>query len=217
MKSNRLILMVLMFTVATVTFGQVKFGIRGGVNTSRLKSDDVIVTPNPTTESNYRITIPKYAMIGYHVGLVGQVQLFNFFIQPEALYTVTRNDINVYDLNSADPDHADQLTQTLNRLDFPVMLGLKAGAFKAGIGPVLTFLISDDSDLERITDYDLRWNKATVGFQAGIGFDIKKVAIDLKYEGSLSKIGDGISLGEEGTMDFNSRIQQVILSIGLFF
>lgn len=217
MKSDRFILLILMLFIATVTFGQVKFGIRGGINASRLKGDDVFTTPNPTAESNYRITIPKYAMIGYHVGLVGQIQLFNFYIQPEALYTVTRNDINVYDLNSADPDHADQLTQKLNRLDFPVMLGLKAGVLKVGVGPVFTFLISDDSDLERITDYDLRWNKATVGFQAGIGFDIKKVAIDLKYEGSLSKIGDGISLGEEGTMDFNSRINQVILSIGLFF
>jgi hypothetical protein len=67
------------------------------------------------------------------------------------------------------------------------MLGLKAGAFKMGIGPVVTFLISDDSDLERITDYDLQWNNATVGFQAGIGLDIKKLAIDLKYEGSLSR------------------------------
>lgn len=217
MKSTRIILIVFILMIATASFGQVKFGIRGGVNASRLKSDDVIETPNPTSTSNYRITLPKYAMIGYHVGLVGQVQLFNFYIQPEALYTVTRNDINVYDLNSADPNHADQFTQTLNRLDFPVMLGLKTGAFKAGIGPVLTFLISDDSDLERITDYDLRWNKATVGFQAGLGFDIKKVAIDLKYEGSLSKIGDGINMGEEGTVDFNSRIQQVILSIGFFF
>jgi hypothetical protein len=217
MKSNRFVLLALLLTFPIVTFGQVRFGIRGGINTSRLKSDDVIVTPNPTSASNYRITIPKYAMIGYHAGLIGQIQLFNFYIQPEALYTVTRNDIHVYDLNSADPDNANQITQTLNRLDFPLMLGLKAGAFKAGIGPVLTFLISDDSDLKSITDYDLRWNKATVGFQAGIGFDIKKLAIDLKYEGNLSKIGNGISLGEEGTMNFNSRIQQVILSVGLFF
>lgn len=217
MKSNRFVLLALFFVCSALTFGQVKVGIRGGINTSRLKSDEVMVTPNPTSSSNYRITIPKYAMIGYHVGLISQIQLFNFYIQPEALYTVTRNDINVYDLNSADPGNANQVTQTLNRLDFPVMMGLKAGAFKAGIGPVLTFLISDDSDLERITDYDLRWNKATVGFQAGIGFDIKKLAIDLKYEGSLSKAGDGINMGEEGTMDFNPRIQQVIISIGLFF
>ncbi len=217
MKKYRLVLLALLLSFSTVTFGQVKFGIRGGINTSRLKIDDVIETPNPTFTSNYRITIPKYSMIGYHVGLIGQIQLFNFYIQPEALYTVSRNDINIYDLNSADPDNADQITQTLNRLDFPVMMGLKAGTFKVGIGPVLTFLVSDDSDLERITDYDLRWNKATVGFQAGIGFDIKKLAIDLKYEGSLSKMGDGINLGEEGTMDFNPRIQQVILSIGLFF
>lgn len=204
--------LVLMTMVAVATsYAQARLGIRGGLNISRLNSDHVIQT------DDYKITIPDYAMVGYHVGLVSQLQLFNFFIQPEALYTVTRNDIDVYDLNSANPEDADQVLLKLNRFDFPVMLGLKGKVLKAGIGPVITFLISEDSDFESITEYDLKLNRATMGFQAGVGFDIGKFSIDLKYEGSLSKLGEGIRLGNGERMSFDSRISQYIVSFGLFF
>jgi hypothetical protein len=209
---------ILLLVIAASSMAQVKLGIRGGINASRMKSDTrEIITPHPTDDSYYRLTVPKYAMVGYHVGLIGQIQLFNFFIQPEALYMVTRNDINIYDLNSADPTDADPVTWQMNRIDFPVLLGLKLSAFKIGVGPVFTFVISDDSDLKRITQYDMQLNKATVGFQAGIGFDIKKFTIDLKYEGSLSDWSDDINLGNNERLDFNTRLNQIILSAGIFF
>lgn len=209
---NKLVSMILLSLLTTIiSFGQVRLGIRGGLNTSQLKSDDVILT------DDYKITFPKETMLGYHFGLVGQVKLFNFFIQPEALYTMIRNNIDIYDLNSSDPDAAEETVQKINKLDFPVLVGFKSKVFKVGVGPVLTFLLSDDSDLREITEYDMKLNKATLGFQAGIGFDINKVAIDLKYEGNLSKFGDGINIGNNEKMAFDSRLSQFILSIGLFF
>jgi hypothetical protein len=211
MKRFFISLAILSLLTITVSYSQVRLGIRGGVNASQLNSDVEIQTPD------FKVSFPKYVMLGYHVGLIGQIQLFNFFIQPEALYTVTRNDIDIYDLSSANPDDAEQVTLTLNHIDIPIMLGLKGKVFKVGIGPVFTFHISDDSDLEKITHYDLQINNATVGFQAGIGFDIRKIAIDFKYEGSLGKLGDGIKLGNGERMAFDSRLNQVIASIGLFF
>jgi hypothetical protein len=207
---RRIIGVLILFLLATsVCHSQIRVGIRGGVNFSQLKSHDEVET------SDYRITYPNTVMPGYHFGLIGQIKLFNIFIQPEALYCVTRNDINIFDLNAADPDKPETTTQKLNRLEFPILLGFKKKIFKAGIGPVFTFLISENSNLKQITTYDLKWNKATVGFQAGIGLDVKKLAIDLKYEGSLNKIGDGIRVGNEN-LEFDSRLSQFIISIGLF-
>ena len=200
---------MLLLTTA-FSFSQVRIGIRGGINASQLKSNDVITT------NDYKIEIPKYAMLGYHVGLISQIQLFNFFLQPELLYTITRNNLNVYDLNSANPDEVDESLQKLNRIDLPILFGYKFNVFKMEVGPVATFLISEDSDLKSITTYDLQLNKATIGFQAGIGLDIGKFALDLKYEGSLTKLGDGITIGGND-MTFDSRLNQYIVSVGLFF
>jgi hypothetical protein len=217
MKTKSALIVMLIFILTVTASAQIRLGIRGGLNASRLKSSTEFRTPNPTPESDYRITIPNYMMVGYHVGLIGQIQLFNFFIQPEALYTVTRNDINVYDLNSATPENADNITQRLNRIDVPVLLGVKLKSFKMEVGPVVTFLISEDSDLEQITQYDLQLNKASAGFQAGIGFDRRHFCLDLKYEGSLSKLSDGINIGNNERIGFDSRISQVILSAGIYF
>jgi hypothetical protein len=200
---------ILLLTTA-LSYGQVKLGIRGGVNASFLKSDNVITT------DDYKIEIPETAMLGYHVGLISQIQLFNLFLQPELLYTSTRNNINIYDLNNANPDAADESLQKLSRIDLPILFGYKFNVFKMEVGPVVSFLISEDSDLKSITTYDLRLNKATVGFQAGIGLDVGKFAFDLKYEGSLTKLGDGIKIGDD-KMTFDSRQNQFIFSVGLFF
>lgn len=210
MKNKFCLLLVLFMMSATFSYGQVRLGIRGGIHASKLKTSDELVT------SEYRITYPKYALLGYHVGLVSQVQLFNFFIQPELLYTVTRNDINIYDLNSPNPTEAQAIEQQLNRIDIPVLFGMKLNILKLEVGPVATFLISDDSDLERITTYDLQLNRATIGFQAGAGLDVGRLALDVKYEGSLSKFGDGISVGDND-IPFDSRIHQLVVSVGLFF
>ncbi len=213
MRQKVLIIAILILTSGSL-FAQFRIGLRGGINASRLKGDREIVTPHPTTLHNYKITVPDYMMVGYHLGLVAQVQAGTLFIQPEALYTLTRNDIDVYDLNSGNPA---TFEQRLNRLDIPVLIGLKLKAFKLGVGPVMTFLISEDSDLHEITEYDLKMNNATLGYQAGIGLDIGHFTIDLKYEGSLSKLANGIKVSDNEVLEFDSRINQVILSFALFF
>jgi hypothetical protein len=214
---RKIFILIALVLISGSIVAQVRLGLRGGINASRLGGDKEFVTPNPTLESHYRIKVPNYLMVGYHVGLVGQVQIGSFFIQPEALYTVTRNDLDVYDLNSVNPNVANSIEQKLNRLDIPVWLGLKLKFFKIGAGPVMTFLINDDSDLMEITQYDLQLNKATVGYQAGIGFDLGHFTIDFKYEGSLSKLADGVNISENEKLEFDSRLNQVIVSIGLFF
>jgi hypothetical protein len=96
------------------------------------------------------------------------------------------------------------------------MFGFKLKVLKLEAGPVASFIISNNSDLKNITEYDMQWNKATIGYQAGIGLDIGKIALDVKYEGNLSKLGTGIDIGNT-TSSFDTRLNQVIVSIGIFF
>jgi len=210
MKSKVISLAGILLLTTAFSYSQVRFGIRGGVNASFLKSSDVVTT------DDYRIEIPHTSMLGYHAGLVSQIQLFNLFLQPELLYTATRNNIDIYDLKSGNPDEANESVQKLSRIDVPILLGYKFKAFKMGVGPVVTFIINEDSDLHSITSYDLQLKKATVGFQAGIGLDVGQFAFDLKYEGSLTKLGDGIEIGGN-EMTFDSRQNQFIFSVGLLF
>jgi hypothetical protein len=195
---------------SSLAFSQIRFGISGGINSSKMNSSTEVNT------GDFKITCPNYSVIGYHVGLVSQIKLFSFFLQPELLYSHIHNDLNVYDLNSANPDEATAVNQTLNRIDIPVMVGFKLKILKLEVGPVASFVLSNNSDLESITEYDMQWNKATIGYQAGIGLDVGKIALDVKYEGNLSKLGTGIDIGNT-TTSFDTRLNQIIVSIGFFF
>jgi len=210
MKNKLIALLLMSLLTSSLSFSQIKFGIRGGINSSRLNSSTEVIT------GDYKITCPNYSVIGYHAGLISQIKLFSFFIQPELLYSHINNDLNVYNLNSANPEDATAVKQTINRIDIPVLVGFKLSILKLEAGPVASFVISNNSDLQTITEYDLQWNKATIGYQAGIGLDIGKIALDVKYEGNLSKLGTGITIGNT-TTSFDTRLNQIIVSIGFFF
>jgi hypothetical protein len=210
MKSRLVILLLMSLLTSSPSFSQVRFGIRGGINSSKMNSSTEVNT------GDFKITCPNYSVIGYHVGLISQINLFSFFIQPELLYSHIHNDLNVYDLNSANPNEATAVNQTLNRIDIPVMVGFKLKILKLEAGPVASFVISNTSDLKSITEYDMQWNNATIGYQAGIGLDIGKMALDVKYEGNLSKLGTGIKIGNT-TTSFDTRLNQIVVSLGFFF
>ena len=210
MKNKLVTLLLMSLLTSSLSFSQIKFGIRGGINSSKLNSSTEVIT------GDYKITCPNYSVIGYHAGLISQIKLFSFFIQPELLYSHINNDLNVYNLNSANPEDATAVKQTINRIDIPVLVGFKLSILKLEAGPVASFVISNNSDLSSITEYDLQWNKATIGYQAGIGLDIGKIALDVKYEGNLSKLGTGITIGNT-TTSFDTRLNQIIVSIGFFF
>lgn len=208
MKTKYSLLLLVSIMIAVAAHGQFRVGIQGGMNSSKMKTNDEFST------SKYRITYPNYASLGYHVGLISQIQLFNFFIQPELLFSVTRNDINIYNLSSS--SEAEVIEQKRNCIDIPVLFGMKMNVLKFEVGPVVTILISDVSDLEKITSYNMQLNRATIGFQVGAGLDVGRLAVDLKYEGNLSRIGDGISVGDN-EVPFVSKMRQFIVSVGLFF
>ena len=61
-------------------------------------------------------------------------------------------------------------------------------------------MLSSDPALDMVDDIEAEeeFNGATWGYQVGIGFDIlKKVTIDVKYEGNLSSLGDGVKIGKK--------------------
>ncbi len=202
---NKLFFILIFSLISVQTFSQIKFGIRGGINSYRVKFVEF-------ENSDYRITVPKDATMGLHFGFISQIELFNLFIQPELLFTSNKNDIIIEDLISND----EQLTQhKFNKLDIPVLVGAKLGALKIGVGPVGSILLRSKSELFKITEYEQKFNNMTFGFQAGVGLDIGKLTVDLKYEGNLSKFGNGLTF-QDHTFDFDQRPKQIIFSIGLF-
>jgi len=187
---------------------QLQFGIKGGLNISNIKASEILT-------DDYRINPAASGNLGYHIGGFMRASLAGIFIQPELYFSSIANEFNVEDISGTGT--ADQLiNQKIGRMDVPVLVGVKLGTFRLGLGPVGSIVISDKSDLTDITGYEATLKSATFGYQLGAGLDIWKLGIDLRYEGGLTKLGDQLDIGGH-TINLDNRVRQIIISLALNF
>lgn len=192
---KKLILFLLLFGIAIGSYSQnFGMGIKAGLSSSKLdfKSSEFV---------------PKDAQTGYHVGIFARVGGAGFFVQPEVLFTQTSGE---FALNLQGNGGTENYQADFNRLDVPVMVGVKFLKFlRIQAGPIAS--INIDSNLENSvgTVIDADFKKATLGYQAGVGFDIGNLYIDAKYEGGLSNLTENIS-----SFSTDNRLNQWVLSVG---
>jgi opacity protein-like surface antigen len=187
---------------------QIKFGIRAGLTSSTVEADKI-----EFTNSNTTIETANDAKVGIQFGLFSQITLGGLFIQPELLLATSGGVIKVHDITNNTTTLKDQ---RFTKVDLPVLVGAKMGPLRIGVGPVASMVLNSKSELTDLSGYDDKFKKATFGYQAGIGLDIWKLAIDLKYEGNLSKLGDGVTVAGE-KRSFDSRTRQWILGVAYKF
>lgn len=181
-----------------------QLGIRGGVSSYNVSYRDFTNLSNISIESN--------SELGMHLGFYTRVQLLGFYVQPELLYTRTGSSITTRNFNNNVNTTSDLMFQ---RIDLPVLVGKRFfGIVRANAGPIFSSLIRAD-----LTESNIRNNISnayadnTVGFQVGVGLDVWKLLIDLKYEGSLGRFGESIvASGQSFTTD--ARPSQWLLSVG---
>lgn len=184
------VLFALLLCFSATSFAQsFNWGPRFGLNSASLTISDI----DSSVEDELKEGDTK---LGFHLGVFGRVQLLGFYIQPELLYTNVQSEIKLGDLVSE---------VSINRIDLPVLAGkrfLKVVRIQAG--PVFSFPISSE-----VGEADDVYDSVTVGYQAGVGLDLLKLLIDLKYEGSFNNAADNI-----GGFAADQRVSQIILSLG---
>lgn len=220
MKKTLIILAALM-TLSVASNAQfIRFGVKGGVSSSNVKFDQTTLK-NVTTADGAKDFLVEQgdSKLGLHFGVFGRIQIMGLFIQPEVLFTQTKGEVKLSEGTTADY----YLKQKFNKFDIPVMVGWKFGPARIGLGPVASFVVGENDGLkDKLNDLAQETVKndfkgATFGYQIGVGLDILKFAtIDLKYEGNLSKLGNGLNIGGKD-FKFDQRNPQFIASIGIFF
>ena len=153
--------------------------------------------------------------LGFKVGLYTRLKIGSLYLQPEVLFTSTGGKIE-YDSDITNT--ANQIIDlNYNRIDVPIMLGKKFGkVFRFNLGPILSYTVSNRIDLEDTAEeIKDNYNNAVIGYQLGIGFDISKIRLDVKYEGNLTKFGESISITDDLT--FPTEYRPNMITAGIAF
>jgi hypothetical protein len=212
----------LMLMIALATFQNsasaqdvFSWGARLGAASTNIDANPQTIYDGTTNIDTLLLSVTN-ANFGIHGGLYARLKLGPIYIQPELLFNTESYEYSVQDLGQSG------VTQILNdrfsTFDLPIMVGLKAGPVRIQAGPIGTVLVSNNNQLETLTEtYKRELQNLTWGYQAGLGVDIGSVNLDLKYEGGLeSTLGDSYEI-YGNTYNFDSRENRWVLTVGLKF
>lgn len=217
MRKRFIVIVIALFTVVGTANAQfLKFGIKGGLTSSNVKFDKTTFTSG----ANTFIAKQGDAKYGMQFGLFARVKILALFIQPELLFSHSQSEVIINDVTA---NQVYTEAQKFNKIDIPVIVGWKFGPARIGLGPVASFMLSEKDGLkDKLSQLSAETTKnnfknATFGYQVGAGLDILgKISLDIRYEGNLSKLGSGITLGNTN-YKFDQRNPQWIFSVGVFF
>ena len=133
------------------------FGVKGGLNYN--SNGDYFESIGANAKHPDR-------NIGYHLGFFGKIGDKVYF-RPELFYTSTKSDYDGNDFK-------------MKKFDAPMLVGFRVlGPLNVFGGPAFQYIL--DTDFNDINIKDVK-NDFTVGLNFGIGIDLGKLGLDLRYE-----------------------------------
>jgi hypothetical protein len=167
------------------------YGIKGGLNYNA--NGDYFEAINATAADPDR-------NIGYHFGVFGKFGK-TFYFKPELIYTKTKSDYNDSGFD-------------MKKLDAPLLVGIKViGPLSVFGGPALQYILDTEFDGVSIDNVE---NDISVGLNFGVGLNLNKVGIDLRYErGFNSNEVQFLNNNEIDTSSLDTRPDQLILSLSV--
>ena len=208
MRKFFLIVVLLGFT-GVVNAQLVTFGLKAGVNTTTDVFKNVSLTND---EGKGYDIINNKAKVGFLAGAYARVSILGFFVQPELYYAQSSTEITLQEIGTVT---VSKKVNKLNTLNIPILFGTKFGPLRVNAGPVATIILSNTNIVDNISGLDQDMDKANWGLQAGIGLDISMISLDARYETSISKLGSAYNTASGSKVNFGSRPQQFIFTLGL--
>ena len=188
-------LKILLFLSFFMFFGSISFaqsgggfGMKGGLNynsNGRYFTDAQAIWGNP------------WDNLGYHIGFFGKINAGPVFLRPELYFTQLQSEVNSETLRT-------------RRFDAPVLVGvnLLGNIVSVFAGPSFHYYINDD-----LRDFD--FDPFNAGYQLGIGLNLGRAGLDLRYERVLN--GQTISIDDVITGQGDFRFQQLVLGLSWRF
>ena len=194
---KKILLIAVLFIAYNTSNAQISYGIKGGLNYNYASIDFDNVDPSAVVNSK----------VGYNVGgfLRVKIPLLGLYVQGEPTYT--RLNAEITDKNGDDATNLGS-----NRFDLPVLAGFKLAIFRIYAGPVMSWNLGSSVDKD---DIEVVVNDAmSVGGQVGVGVELGKIMIDLRYEGAIKH---EMSIAGQDDSSFDNRGSQIILGLALKF
>ncbi len=192
-KRSLLTLAMAMITAMPVMWAQSgsSFGFKGGLNYNG--NGDYFEAIGAAADDPKR-------NVGFHVGIFGKLGN-DLFFKPEVVYTSTTSDYSDGEFK-------------MQKLDAPLLVGIKVfGPLNVFAGPSLQYILDTEFDSRNINMVE---NDLSVGLNFGVGVNLNKIGIDLRYERGFSENEvEFLNNNNIDTSRLDTRPSQLILSLSV--
>ncbi|MDF0708736.1 outer membrane beta-barrel protein [Flagellimonas okinawensis] len=201
MKKTFLVAVLALIGSAAMAQSGSGFGVKAGLSYN--KNGDLI---SSVGDGGQDIVEGAEGKTGYHFGIWGKLDFPKIYLRPELVYSKTKSS---YDVGGDSQDY------DVSKLDLPVLLGYKLiGPLHIFAGPAFQYTLKND--LGDLDAQDVE-NDFTVGLNAGVGVNLGRLGLDVRYERGFSEnearfIGNNIT-DISGRVD--TRPSQIIFAASL--
>ncbi len=201
---KKLFIVLATLLVIQNSYAQFQLGIKGGVNVSKIYTDE------GSFKNNFNESLDTKT--GYSFGVFTRFGK-KLYLQPEVMFATKGGKIDVIPMGGGSPISVDIKT---NNIDIPILVGYKLfNRLRINAGPVVSIKVSEDAkfldQLKVVTSNpDEAFENATFGYQAGVGIKLLGFDIDLRKDGSLSDVSSKQFDGNQ----FSQRLSGWQLTIG---
>lgn len=198
-------------TIFSASHAQLEWGMKAGISSYQL-GDKSLATWFDGESFKQQITSAEY---GHHFGLYTRVKFGIVFVEPSLLFQSSSFRYHLQNYSESEIINVVK-NDRYNQVNIPLLVGMKAGFFRAQAGPVGNFLISKTSDLWEGDQYREQFKNFTYGYQLGAGLDIWRFRLDVLYENSLKSVGNQINIGGHSFL-IDQSPARLIFTLGYAF
>ncbi len=194
---KKILLIAVLFIAYNTSNAQIAYGIKGGLNYNYASIDFNNINVDAITNDK----------VGFNIGgfLRIKIPLLGIYVQGEPTYT--RLNAEITDRNGGSATNLGS-----NRFDLPVLAGFKLAIFRIYAGPVMSWNLGSEVDKD---DYKVVVEEPmSIGGQIGVGVELGKIMVDLRYEGGISHELKTAGV-DTGDYTFDNRGSQIILGLAL--
>jgi len=168
-----------------------RFGIKAGANLSNINGSNDLSLSSGGNAFNFKDNDNR--SLGFAGGVFFRFGR-TFYVQPEILLSQKGGKFNVYKDGVQNSDG--KVDVRFSNLDVPVLFGVRvAKFFRINVGPMASLRMSSNGKIgdsfDDVTGDNSNTtfkNRLAYGYQAGVGVDLGRLSLDVRYEGNFTDV-----------------------------
>jgi len=96
-------------------------------------------------------------------------------------------------------------------LTLPLSIGVKLGSFRVTSGVNANAIVHSTTTLTQLSNFKDGSRSMYLGWHAGLGYDIGKIGLEVRYSQDFGNYGQGYSIGEKELVFYGNRLRWTAL------